>query len=309
VRDLYERAMTFNDYIGFYKLNRSEGLVLRYLSDAYKAARQTIPDEAKTEELLDLIEWLGELVRQVDSSLLDEWEQLINPQAAIDALAPVLPPTPHNVTSNIRAFRILVRNELFRRVQLAALEDYEALGELDAAAGFDADAWADAMDAYFDAHNSLGTGGDARSSAMLMVEENATAWTVRQIFDDPAGDHDWGISATVDIAESNAAGVAVVRVNEVGRWCPRLAGRLQPRGSRRPAARGRGSDPVRPAIPLRAPGIPHHRGLAPRARLRREHRDRPAESAGGRAHGRRPRDRRVGAVAVRPAEHADRGSG
>jgi superfamily II RNA helicase len=216
VRDLYERAMTFNDYIGFYKLNRSEGLVLRYLSDAYKAARQTIPDEAKTEELLDLIEWLGELVRQVDSSLLDEWEQLINPAAAIEASAPVLPPAPKGVTTNIRAFRILVRNELFRRVQLAALDDYDQLGELDAAAGFDAEAWGDAMDAYFDAHDHLGTGGDARSSAMLMVEEGSTAWTVRQIFDDPAGDHDWGISATVDLAESNAAGVAVVRVTAVG---------------------------------------------------------------------------------------------
>ncbi len=216
VRDLYERAMTFNDYIGFYKLNRSEGLVLRYLSDAYKAARQTIPDEAKTEELLDLIEWLGELVRQVDSSLLDEWEQLINPAAAIDALTPVLPPTPRGVTGNIRAFRILVRNEMFRRVQLAAIENYELLGELDAANGFDATAWGDAMDDYFDAHDSLGTAGNARSSAMLMVEESSMSWTVRQIFDDPAGDHDWGISATVDLAESNDAGVAVVRVVSVG---------------------------------------------------------------------------------------------
>ncbi len=216
VRDLYERAMTFNDFIGFYKLNRSEGLVLRYLSDAYRAARQTIPDEAKTEELLDLIEWLGELVRQVDSSLLDEWEELINPSAAVDLEGPVLPPRPHNVTTNIRAFRILVRNELFRRVQLAALENYEELGELDAAAGFDSEAWADAMDAYFRQHNNLGTGPDARSSAMLIVDEGTAQWTVRQIFDDPAGDHDWGISAMVDIAESNRAGIAVVLVVAVG---------------------------------------------------------------------------------------------
>jgi superfamily II RNA helicase len=216
VRDLYERAMTFNDFIGFYKLNRSEGLVLRYLSDAYRAARQTIPDEAKTEELLDLIEWLGELVRQVDSSLLDEWEELINPSAAVGVERAALPPAPHNVTTNVRAFRILVRNELFRRVQLAALENYPELGELDSAAGFDADAWGDAMDAYFAAHNALGTGADARSSAMLIVEEGTQAWTVRQIFDDPAGDHDWGISATIDIAESNAAGLAVVRVTAVG---------------------------------------------------------------------------------------------
>ena len=72
------------------------------------------------------------------------------------------------------------------------------------------------MDAYFDAHNDLRTGGDARSSAMLVVDEGSGTWTVRQIFDDPAGDHDWGISATVDLTESNAAGVAVVRVTAVG---------------------------------------------------------------------------------------------
>ena len=76
--------MTFGDYINYYKLARSEGLVLRYLSDAYRAARQTIPDEAKTEDLLDLIEWLGELVRQVDSSLLDEWDELVNPGELIE---------------------------------------------------------------------------------------------------------------------------------------------------------------------------------------------------------------------------------
>ena len=77
VRDMYERAMTFADYVGSTSSQRSEGLVLRYLSDAYRAVRQTIPDEAKTDELLDLIEWLGELVRQVDSSLLDEWEAMV----------------------------------------------------------------------------------------------------------------------------------------------------------------------------------------------------------------------------------------
>ena len=216
VRDLYERAMTFNDYVGFYKLGRSEGLVLRYLSDAYRAARQTIPDDAKTEELRDLIEWLGELVRQVDSSLLDEWEELINPAVALDLASPVLPPAPRGVTSNERAFRTLVRNELFRRVQLAAREDYEQLGELDAAAGFDREAWREAMEAYYREHRDLGTGADARGPAMLIIEPGAGEWSVRQIFDDPAGDHDWGISATVDLAESDEAGVAVLRVGSVG---------------------------------------------------------------------------------------------
>ena len=214
VRDMYERAMTFADFTGFYQLAPREGLVLRYLSDAYRAARQTIPDDAKTEELLDVIEWLGELVRQVDSSLLDEWEALVNPSA--DPTAPVVPPAPPSVLANPRAFRVLVRNELFRRVQLAALENWEALGELDAASGFTADAWADAMDLYFDEHDTLGTGGDARGPSMIDITEGPQQWVVRQVFDDPAGDHDWGITATIDLAESAEQGLAVVRVTSVG---------------------------------------------------------------------------------------------
>ena len=215
VRDMFERAMTFGDYINYYKLARSEGLVLRYLSDAYRAARQTIPDEAKTEDLLDLIEWLGELVRQVDSSLLDEWDELINPGEIIEG-KPVLPPAPPGVTTNARAFRVLVRNELFRRVQLAALEKWDELGELDGASGFTADAWADALDPYFEEHDEIGTDADARSSAMLMITEGPTEWLAQQILADPAGDHDWTISATIDLAESNEQGVAVIRVVAVG---------------------------------------------------------------------------------------------
>src|SRR6201997_1319571 len=105
VRDMYERAMTFTEYVSFYGLSRSEGLVLRYLADAYKALRQTVPEDAKTEELIDLIEWLGELVRQVDSSLIDEWERLRNPDAdpAVEAERDSGPPP---VTRNVRAFRV-----------------------------------------------------------------------------------------------------------------------------------------------------------------------------------------------------------
>ncbi|MGV8884865.1 MAG: DEAD/DEAH box helicase [Microbacteriaceae bacterium] len=203
VRDLYERAMTFADFIGYYKIARSEGLVLRYLSDAYRAVRQTVPDEAKTEDLLDLIEWLGELVRQVDSSLLDEWESMINPTAPGEK--PVLPPAPPSVVANPRAFRVLVRNELFRRVQLAALDRVEELVELDPDTDWDA-----ALELYYAVHDSIGTGPDARSSSMLVVEEGAFRWTVRQIIDDPAGDHDWSISATIDLEASAESGVAVV---------------------------------------------------------------------------------------------------
>ena len=213
VRDMYERALTFTEYVGFYGLSRSEGLVLRYLADAYKALRQTVPDEAKTEELTDLIEWLGEIVRQVDSSLLDEWERLRDPLAPARADAGARPAT---VTSNIRAFRVLVRNALFHRVKLAALGHYDELGALDADSGWDASAWEETLDGYFDVHDEIGTGPDARGPAMLIIDQRPGSWAIRQIFDDPAGDHDWGISAVVDLPASDEAGSAVVRITDVG---------------------------------------------------------------------------------------------
>ena len=213
VRDMYERALTFTEYVGFYGLSRSEGLVLRYLADTYKALRQTVPDEAKTEDLTDLIEWLGELVRQVDSSLIDEWERLRNP---LDSDSSAAESRPATVTSNIRAFRVLVRNALFQRVRLAALGHYAELGELDGSSGWDEDAWGDALDSYFDVHDEIGTGSEARGPGLLIIDQQPGQWVVRQIFEDPAGDHDWGISAVVDLADSDEAGTAVLRVTDVG---------------------------------------------------------------------------------------------
>lgn len=211
VRDMFERACSFAEYVSLYQLARSEGLVLRYLSDAYRAIRQSVPVDAQTPDLLDLIAWLGELVRQVDSSLVDEWEQLINP--AEDPDAPVVPPAPPSILTNRRAFIVLVRNEMFRRVQLAALQRDDELVELDP----DVD-WPATLDAYFDEHDEIGTGGAARASALVVIDESSAAdgvWRVEQIIDDPAGDHDWRIRAEVDLAASEEEGTAIVRITEV----------------------------------------------------------------------------------------------
>ncbi len=232
VRDMYERALTFSEYVAYYGLSRSEGLVLRCLADTYKALRQTVPDEAKTEELTDLIEWLGEVVRQVDSSLIDEWERLRNPSE--DGPGARSDSGPPLVTANVRAFRVLVRNALFHRVKLAALGHYDELGELDADSGWDADAWGDALDAYFDVHDEIGTGPDARGPGLLIIDQRPGSWAVRQIFADPAGDHDWGISAVVDLDASDEAGSAVLRVTDVGQLGGVLAiGPTCPRKRRR----------------------------------------------------------------------------
>ncbi|MFI5930612.1 DEAD/DEAH box helicase [Actinoplanes sp. NPDC051494] len=215
VRDMYERAMTFTEYVSYYGLSRSEGLVLRYLADAFRAVRQTVPEDARTEELTDLIEWLGELVRQVDSSLLDEWERLRNPGAEVAEVSP-LDDRPPAVTRNVRAFRVLVRNALFRRVELFALRRPDELADLDAETGWTTDRWIQAMEEYYAEYPVVGTGPSARGPALLHIEQGAASWKVRQVFEDPEGDHDWGIEAEIDLAASDEIGAAAIRIVAVG---------------------------------------------------------------------------------------------
>ncbi|OBB28881.1 DEAD/DEAH box helicase [Mycolicibacterium fortuitum] len=216
VREMWERALTFREYISVYGLTRSEGAVLRYLSDAFKALRSGVPASARTEQLADIVEWLGELVRQVDSSLLDEWEQLTSPDQPHDAPVAV-PARPRPLTGNERAFTAMVRNALFRRVELFARARWDELGALDASSGWTAERWAEIGEEYFDEHAEVGTGADARGPALLIFDRQPQVWRIRQILEDPAGDHDWGFDVEVDLAASDEEGAAVLRIVDVGR--------------------------------------------------------------------------------------------
>ncbi|MFC9762980.1 DEAD/DEAH box helicase [Rhodococcus jostii] len=208
VRDMVERAMTFAEMVSHYGLARSEGLVLRYLADAYRALRQTVPTEARTEELDDLIEWLGELIRQVDSSLLDEWESLTDPGAEGDDQQVAFgADVPRPISANTRAFRVMVRNAMFRRIELASRRRWAELEGLDD--GIDADEWEDQLQPYFDEYDSLGTGPSARGPQLFQVETAPELWRVRQVLEDPQGDHGWALTAVVDLPESDAAGEVI----------------------------------------------------------------------------------------------------
>jgi superfamily II RNA helicase len=215
VREMWERAMTFREYVSQYGLTRSEGAVLRYLSDAFKALRSGVPAAARTEELNDIVEWIGELVRQVDSSLLDEWEQLTSPDQPHDVPVAV-PARPRPLTGNERAFMAMVRNALFRRVELFARRRWYDLGELDAASGWTSERWQEVGEEYFAEHDDVGIGADARGPALLIIERRPDIWQVRQILDDPAGDHDWALLAEVDLEASDEEGAAVIRLVGAG---------------------------------------------------------------------------------------------
>ncbi len=220
LREMAEGAMTFGEFISTYGLGRSEGLVLRYLTDAYKALRQTVPESDRTEELEDLIAWVAEMIRQTDSSLLDEWETLAEGGDGAVVRTRDGEEKPRPVTGNARAFTVLVRNALFRRVLLASRHKWNDLAELDGEAGWSQPEWSKAIAGYVETYGPLATGPSARGPHLLMIDKEPEGrpgiWAVRQIFEDPDGDHDWGIEAEVDLAASDEAAAAVIKVLNVG---------------------------------------------------------------------------------------------
>ncbi|EYT47925.1 DEAD/DEAH box helicase [Brachybacterium muris] len=216
VREIYETGQTFSEFVQRYTLARSEGIVLRYLSDAYQAMRRTIPQDLRTEQLEDMIEWLGVLVRGIDSSLLDEWEALTHPEDAPDGAEEIRPTTPRGLSAQTKVLRTMVRSAMWQRVEHFAFEREARLAELDGASGWDRKAWAEAMDDYYDTYDHVGIDGPARSPQLLQITEESKVWRIRQVLDDPDHNRDWGIEAELDLEATDEAGEPVLAITHVG---------------------------------------------------------------------------------------------
>jgi len=213
VRDMYEQSMTFKEYINHYGLKRSEGVLLRYLTDAYRALRQTVPEECQTEEVIDLTEWLGEVVRQTDSSLIDEWSRLQNPEDDPSELATPTEVTRSNVTTNKRAFAIMVRNATWAIVEALSRRNNVRAAEL-AGGDWRSDDIAEAMTPYWDTHDALTIDADARSVRHVdFVNET----TLHQALVDPEEWNEWRLVVAIDIDASIDAGEAVVELTSITR--------------------------------------------------------------------------------------------
>ena len=217
IREMYERAMTFGEYVAWLKIERVEGLLLRYLTDAYRALRQTVPESARTPEFETLLDWLGDTVRMTDSSLLDEWEALT--QWDGESARPQAAPVEVRLTSNERTFQVLVRNAMWQRVTLAEGDKVDALEALEPGnKDFTGDDWDDALGEYWDEHDDMLLDADARSAARILVDRtNPRMWVVRQIISDPQGNHDWQIHAVVDLDASDEAEALVLTTKAFGR--------------------------------------------------------------------------------------------
>lgn len=221
LRDMLESAADFKGYIQKLGIARSEGILLRYLAEAFRSLDRTVPLEKRNDQLNDIISWLGFVVRSVDSSLVDEWAA-----AGEDSAFDAAPPSGADVVvADRRGMTLLVRNALFRRVSLAARERADELGELDEAWGMGELRWRRALEAFFEAHEELLVDGDARSTAFFTIDESdelkpATegghVWHVHQIFHDSDGDHDFGIMADVDLDATQEESEAVFKNYRVG---------------------------------------------------------------------------------------------
>ncbi|HEY8430342.1 MAG TPA: DUF3516 domain-containing protein [Sandaracinaceae bacterium] len=221
-REMLELGMSFNEYVKEYGLSRSEGLLLRYLSDAYKALVQNVPENAKTDELYELTDELGALVRNVDSSLIDEWERLRDPEAFVARLerGEEKEEAKADVTRDRRAFTAMVRNALFRVVRAIALRRWEeAADAVEAPEGeppWTPERIEAALAPYFERHRTIRTDPAARAPKNTLIEEHEDAWEVRQILVDPEDELEWSIEARVDLARAREAGQPVVELRSIG---------------------------------------------------------------------------------------------
>ena len=222
VRDMVETASDFTGYIARYNIARSEGTLLRYLSDAYRSLARTVPVEKRDERLKDIIAWLRVLVRSIDSSLVDEWENAGNTsdEASQAAASLAAPGSGNDVVEDRRGLTVLVRNAMFRRVQLMDLDRPEGLGALDKDWGYGVHEWEDALDDYYDEHEYVNVDAEARSPKLFMLddthERDEHTWKVRQIIDDSDGDHDWAITGVVDLDATQNGGEVVFFDYSVG---------------------------------------------------------------------------------------------
>jgi superfamily II DNA/RNA helicase len=222
-RELYERAQDFHGFVIDYKLERSEGMVLRYFTDVYKALVQNVPSAALTPELEDLVEFFGGVVRGVDASLIEEWERMKDPSYVPRPpdVAEVEEAVSRGITADERSFLVLVRNALFRVVRSLSLGDHEAVAA-EVEAPPDDEPWtgeriATAIAPYFEEHAAIATDPKARGTAHTLIDREPTRWRVRQILVDPEGDNDWYLGVDVDLARSDEEGRPVMILHHLGR--------------------------------------------------------------------------------------------
>ena len=235
-REMFETFAGFSDYVKSYGLERSEGVLLRYLSQLYKTLDQTIPEAAKTDELWDALGFFRSLVGETDASLLEEWESLRHPELLLAEKVQVAQPARQTeaswlteLLSNPRVFAARVRAEAQLLVRALAKKDWEEAAECvyqgpeaaePASAAenrWDAERFEAAITPFFADDGELVSGAEARLHHLTNLKAaGPRQWEVTHTLLDPKGDHTWAIFAGIDLRDGSVPDGPILRIRRIG---------------------------------------------------------------------------------------------
>ena len=248
-REMFETFRSFADYIRDYELQRAEGILLRHLNRVYKVLTQNVPDAAKNDQVREMELYLGSMIRQVDSSLLDEWEKMRDPNFQRAETKEVRPPGAEeaalDVTRDAKAFTAAIRNRIFAFLRGLVIADYEAaleslsegrvtrspnsvpqsqgLADLVLPVDSGGQPWTaerlhSMVEAYHVEHDHICLDPNARNARHTYVvpSEDKKTWRVQQMLVDPEEDNDWVAEFEVDLAQSRALGEPFLRLRRIG---------------------------------------------------------------------------------------------
>ncbi|MDB6080128.1 MAG: ski2-like helicase [Akkermansiaceae bacterium] len=221
-REMFENWQSFEDYVKTYGLERSEAVLLRHLSETYKVLSQTVPPAAKTEELIEAEAYFEEMLRNVDSSLLDEWEKLKNPEYVPEEKKTVQERHPQSYTRNRPAFLRATRNAIFNLLKPLSMGDYaEVLAAIEPNDP-DGEAWTrqrleEACEAYYDEHDRIRLDPEARSTKHSHFSDDTTRrWKCAQTLVDSDDTNDWELALAIDLDRSDTEGRPVLVLDRIG---------------------------------------------------------------------------------------------
>ena len=228
-REMFEEFRSFADYIKIYDIQRAEGLLLRHLSSVYKVLAQTVPDAAKNDTVREMELYLFTMLRQIDSSLLDEWEKMRDPNYVPRGASPeVRPPgaeeAARDITRDAKTFTAAIHNRIFTFLRALVSGDLEAaLSSVVTQPSPDEEPWTttrlrEAVDSYHADHEYLRLDPEARNLRHTYVtpSEDKLRWCVQQMLVDPAEMNDWVAEFDIDLAASRDAGEPAIQLRRLG---------------------------------------------------------------------------------------------
>jgi superfamily II RNA helicase len=229
-REMFENFRSFSDYIRDYDLQRSEGLLLRHLNSVYKVLSQTVPDAAKTDAVREMELYLGMMIRQVDSSLLEEWEKMRDPNyvprsaQGKELRPPGAEEAERDITRDTKGFTAAIRTRIFSFLRGLVIADYEgALANLAYPEDpenrvWTADRLRPCMEEYLKDHDHLCLDPNARNirHTYVIPSEDKRSWRVQQMLVDPDEHNDWVAEFEIDLAESRKRNEPALRLRRLG---------------------------------------------------------------------------------------------